>query len=202
MPSKSEPTVRKDAQRNRERLLSVAVAAFTQDANASLDGIAKTAGVGIGTLYRHYPTREALIEAAYRQEVERLCDAAPELLQQHAADVALVGLLDRFIDYMSVKRGLADALRAVVAAGGNPYNHSRTRLTEAVGLLLTAGANAGVLRGDVKASDVLSMSAGFMTAGGDPDNARRMARILVDGLRYGAGGDIGARPIEPSTSPR
>ena len=178
--------VRKDAQRNRDRLLTVAVSAFTKDANASLDGIAKTAGVGIGTLYRHFPTREALIEAAYRNEVEKLCDYAPQLLKTHAPDVALGMLMERFIDYMSIKRGMAEALRAVVAAGGNPFNQSRARLTDAVALLLQAGKDAGVLRADVEATDVLSMSSAFLNLGENAAQARRLAAILIDGLRYRA----------------
>lgn len=192
-----ERVVRKDAQRNRDRLLSVAVAAFTRDANASLDGIAKAAGVGIGTLYRHFPTREALIEAAYRNELEKLCDAAPELLKRHAPDVALGLLMERFIDYMSVKRGMAEALRAVTAAGGNPFNQSRARLTEAVGLLLQAGKEDGVLRADVEAADVLSMSGAFLTLVDNPGQARRLAAFLVDGLRYRPGpGEREKRPVK------
>ena len=179
--------VRKDAQRNRDRLLTVAVAAFTKDANASLDSIAKTAGVGIGTLYRHFPTREALIEAAYRNEVDKLGDSAAELLETHAPDDALGLLMERFIDYMSIKRGMAEALRAVVAAGGDPRNYSRARLTEAVSLILQAGKDAGVLRADVEATDVLSMSGAFLNLGDNPEQARRLAAILVDGLRYRSG---------------
>ena len=189
MAKKAAPAkrpVRKDAQRNRDRLLTVAVSAFTKDANASLDGIAKTAGVGIGTLYRHFPTREALIEAAYRNEVEKLCDSAAELLRRHAPDVALGMLLERFIDYMSIKRGMAEALRAVVAAGGKPFNQSRARLTEAVGLILDAGKDAGLLRPDVEAIDVLSMSSAFLNLGDNATQARRLAAILIDGLRYRA----------------
>jgi len=180
---KSDPTLRQDAQRNRERLLSVAVDAFTKDANASLGGIAKAAEVGIGTLYRHFPTREALIEAAYRNELEKLCAAAPQLLKQHPADEALRRMMDRIIDYMSIKRGMSEALRAVVAAGGDPYNQSRARLTEAVTLLLDAGKNDGLLRDDVEAADVLSMSYAFLNTA-DSKQAKRLAAILVDGLRY------------------
>ena len=178
--------VRRDAQRNRERLLTVAVAAFTSDANAPLDAIAKTAGVGIGTLYRHFPTREALIEAAYRNEVEKLCDSAAELLEAHVPDVALGLLMDRLIDYMSIKRGMAEALRAVAAAGGNPFNQSRARLTEAVALILDAGKAAGVLRTDVEAIDVLSMSSAFLNLGDNFAQARRLAGIMIDGLRHRA----------------
>jgi AcrR family transcriptional regulator len=180
---KSDPTLRQDARRNRERLLSVAVDAFTKDANASLGGIAKAAEVGIGTLYRHFPTREALIEAAYRNELEKLCAAAPQFLTRHPADEALRRMMDRIIDYMSIKRGMAEALRAVVAAGGDPYNQSRARLTEAVTLLLDAGKNDGLLRDDVEATDVLSMSYAFLNTA-DSKQAKRLAAILVDGLRY------------------
>jgi AcrR family transcriptional regulator len=164
-------------------LLTVAVEAFTKDANASLGGIAKAAEVGIGTLYRHFPTREALIEASYRNELEKLCAAAPQLLKQYPADDALRRMMDRIIDYMSIKRGMAEALRAVVAAGGDPYNQSRARLTDAVTLLLDAGKKDGLLRDDVEATDVLSMSYAFLNTA-DAKQAKRLATILVDGLRY------------------
>ncbi|HEY9228975.1 MAG TPA: TetR family transcriptional regulator [Gemmatimonadaceae bacterium] len=192
-PKRAEPRLRQDAQRNRERLLTVAVAAFTKDASASLDSIAKTAEVGIGTLYRHFPTREALIEAAYRNELEKLCEAAPELLEKHAPDEALGRLMERFIDYMAVKRGMAEALRAVVAAGGNPYNQSRARLTEAVAILLDAGKRDGSIRPDVEAGDVLTMSAALLNTAESPQQARRLAAILVDGLRYRTSKDVGKR---------
>jgi len=185
-PKRTEPRLREDARRNRERLLEVAVDAFTKDANASLDGIARTAQVGIGTLYRHFPTREALIEAAYRNELEKLCEAAPHLLEQHAPDEALGRLMDRFVEYVGVKRGMAQALQAVVAAGADPYNQSRARLSEALSLILEAGKRDGTLRADVDADDVLSMSSGFLMKAHDLQQARRLAAILVDGLRYRA----------------
>ncbi|HEX3868505.1 MAG TPA: TetR/AcrR family transcriptional regulator [Gemmatimonadaceae bacterium] len=180
---KADPALRQDARRNRERLLSVAVNAFTTDANASLGGIARAAEVGIGTLYRHFPSREALIEAAYRNELEKLCAAAPLLLKQYPPDEALRRMMDRIIDYMSVKRGMAEALRAVVAAGGDPYNQSRARLAEAVTLLLDAGKSQRLIRDDVEAADVLSMSYAFLNTA-DPRQAKRLAAILADGLRY------------------
>jgi len=133
--------LRADAQRNRDRLLDVAVRAFSQDGpDVTLDAIAKDAGVGIGTLYRHFPTREALIEAAYRNELARLCDAAADLLQDMPPDEATRTWMDRYIDYMTTKRGMADALRAVIASGGSPYAQSRDRLTTAITTLLQAGA--------------------------------------------------------------
>ena len=175
------PRLRSDAQRNREELLSVAVAAYTKDANASLEGIAKKAGVGIGTLYRHYPTREALVEAAYRNEVAKLCNAAPELLKKHPADVALGRFLDRFIDYTATKKGLLEALKAVAAAGGSPFTQSRAMLCDALKLLLDAGKSAGLLREDVVVDDLLSMYGAFAAA--SPEQARRLAAILLDGMR-------------------
>lgn len=178
-----EPRRRKDALENRERLLTAAVAEFTRDANASLDGIAKAAGVGIGTLYRHFPTRETLIEEAYRNELTKLTEAAPELLREHGPDVALREMMNRFIDYMGVKRGMADALRAVVAGGGNPYNQSRARLTESMALLLEAGQKSGIFRTDVSADDIMSMSGMFLNIGDDVAKARRLATVMVDGLQ-------------------
>jgi AcrR family transcriptional regulator len=177
------PRLRSDAQRNRDALLVAAVKAFTKSADASLEGIAKAAGVGIGTLYRHFPTREALIEAAYRSELAKLSDSAAELLQRHAPDEALRQLMERFIDYMAIKRGMADALRAVVAAGGNPFTQSRALLTDAVARILLAGQSQKQLRTDVDADDVMKMSSIFLTATDDPAQARRLAAIVIDGLR-------------------
>lgn len=181
--TENEPRRRKDALENRERLLTSAVEAFTRDANAPLDGIAKAAGVGIGTLYRHFATREALIEEAYRNELAKLTEAAPELLREHSPDAAMREMMNRFIDYVGVKRGMADALRAVVAGGGNPYNQSRARLTESMELLLSAGQKAGVFRNDINAEDLMSMAGMFLNIGDDVAKARRMAAVLVDGLQ-------------------
>ena len=180
--------LRADARRNRDRLLEVAVRAFSTDGpDVPLDAIAKQAGVGIGTLYRHFPTREALVEAAYRNELDRLCAAAPELLGREPADVALRAWMDRFVDYMTTKRGMADALRAVIASGGNPYAHSRDRLLDSVSRLMTAGAAAGTVRSDMSAEDVLTGLSGVTLAVGDParrDQADRLLDLLMDGLRH------------------
>jgi AcrR family transcriptional regulator len=180
--------LRADARRNRERLLAAAVRAFTDgsDADVTLDSIAKDAGVGIGTLYRHFPTREALVEAAYRNELARLCDAVPELLESSPPDRALRTWMDRFVDYFATKRGMADALRAVIASGGNPYAESRDRLTAAVAALLEAGVEAGTLRSDVAPADLLAALSGVSLATGEPtqrQQAGRLLDLLVDGLR-------------------
>ena len=188
MPEAVGRVLRADARRNRDRLLSVAVRAFSQDGpDVTLDAIAKDAGVGIGTLYRHFPTREALIEAAYRSELARLCDAVPDLLQDMPPDEATRAWMDRYIEYMTTKRGMAGALRAVIASGGTPYAQSRDRLTTAITSLLQAGAAAGALRADIEPGDVLASLSGISLAAGEPaqrDQARRLLDLLMDGLRY------------------
>jgi AcrR family transcriptional regulator len=180
--------LRADAQRNRERLLKVAVQAFSHKGpDVTLESIASEAGVGIGTLYRHFPTREALIEAAYRNELARLCAGVPELLRMMPPDVALRTWMDRFIDYLATKRGMADALRMVIASGGNPHAQSRERLLEAVGSLVKAGADQGALRSDIDPADVMIGISGVSLAAGAPDQreqAGRLLDLLVDGLRY------------------
>jgi AcrR family transcriptional regulator len=182
--------LRADAQRNRDRLLEAAVRAFSQDGpNVTLDAIAKDAGVGIGTLYRHFPTREALIEATYRNELTRLCGGVADLLQTMPPEEATRTWMDHFVDYMTTKRGMADALRAVIASGGNPYAQSRDRLTAAITTLLHAGAAAGTVRSDIEPGDVLASLSGVSLAAGEPaqrDQARRLLDLLMDGLRYRA----------------
>jgi AcrR family transcriptional regulator len=179
--------LRADAQRNRDRLLEVAVRAFSRDGpDATLDAIAKEAGVGAGTLYRHFSTREALIDAAYRNELARLCDSAADLLRDMPADKALRAWTDRFTGYMTAKRGMGDALRALIASGGNPFSESRGRLTAAITTLLRAGAAAGTLRTDVAPDDVLVSLSGISLATAGPerrDQAGRLLDLLMDGLR-------------------
>ncbi|WP_436519976.1 TetR/AcrR family transcriptional regulator [Actinoplanes sp. HUAS TT8] len=183
----AERVLRADARRNRERLLEVAVKAFSEDGpDAPLESIAKTAGVGIGTLYRHFPTRDALVEAAYRNELDRLCAAVPGLIDDLAPERALRRWMDLFVDYMVTKRGMADALRAVIASGGNPYAHSRDMLLTAVGRLLDAGVRAGTIRDDVPAEDVLAGLSGITLTISDParrEQALRLLDLLLDGLR-------------------
>ncbi len=178
---------RADARRNRERLLEVAVRAFAHEgAVAPLDAIAREAGVGIGTLYRHFPTREALIEAAYRNELTRLCEATDDLLASSSPAVALREWMARFIAYMATKRGMADALRAVIASGGNPYEQSRARLLDAISALVTAGVASGVIRADVELIDILAGLSGVSLAAGDSAQRDRLLDLLMDGLRYSA----------------
>jgi AcrR family transcriptional regulator len=183
-PSAAETPLRSDAQRNKDEILAAAARAFTKDARASLEGIAKAAGVGIGTLYRHFPTREALVEAAWRNEVEKLCQLAPGLLAKHRPDLALARFLDRLIDDLLTKHGMLEAMRAVVAAGPTHLNPSLAMFAAAVAPIIEAGKSEGLLRDDVTVDDFLSIKAAVTLA--RPESARRLATLLVDGLRHGA----------------
>jgi AcrR family transcriptional regulator len=182
--------LRKDAQRNREKLLAAAVELFAErGTEGSLEEVAKRAGVGIGTLYRHFPTRDALVEAAYRNEVAQLRAAADELLAELPPDAALEAWMRRFVDYGTAKRGMRDALQSI-AGGASLFADTRGQVTEAVAVLLRAGAEAGTLRADVEPEDVLrAMGAIWLVADGDDfaEQAMRILRLVLDGLRYRAG---------------
>jgi AcrR family transcriptional regulator len=182
----TERTIRADARRNREKLLAAAVDAFAEHGtNASLEEVARRAGVGIGTLYRHFPTRAALVESAYRNEVDLLCRAADELLERHPSDEALARWMDRFVAYAAAKQGMKSALHELAAAGADPFAGVRGRMLEAIGSLLAAGVAAGTIRADVDAEDVLrAMGAVWLVD--DAEQARRLLRLLMDGLRYGS----------------
>ncbi|MCK7623473.1 TetR/AcrR family transcriptional regulator [Streptomyces sp. RS10V-4] len=184
--------LRADARRNRERILEAAVRAFAEKgADVPIDTIAKAAGVGSATLYRHFPTREALVEAAYRNELARVCDSAATLLAENPPDRAMRLWMDGFIDYLAAKQGMADALRAAVASGADPFAQSLDKLTAALGTLLHAGADAGLLRADVHPLDVGFSLAGVSLITSAPEQRERAGRLLdllLDGLRYGADG--------------
>jgi AcrR family transcriptional regulator len=178
---------RADARRNRQRLLDAAVHAFAAaDGQVSLEAVARSAGVGIGTLYRHFPTREALVEAVYRNELARLRSSADRLLAEQGPDVALRAWMDRLADYVAAKRGMAETLRAVVATGVIDSTQTRDTLCAAIRQFLDAGARAGTLRGDVEAADVLTGLTGIWLATGEPgqrEQCDRLLDLLVDGLR-------------------
>jgi AcrR family transcriptional regulator len=177
---------RADAERNRARLLDAAKAAFSSGQTPTLDQIARAAGVGIGTLYRHFPTREALVEALYRKELADLCGAADELLKSRAPERALRAWMDVFANYVAAKREMADALRAVFAAGSVTVSQAREELTVAVRTILDAGVADGTLRDDVRPEDVVAMIVGAFTAtllAGGQEQRRRMFDLLVDAVR-------------------
>ncbi len=200
-PSAERPR-RSDARRNRDQLLTAAVRALTKDPQASLESIARAAGVGIGTLYRHFPTREALVEAAWRTEVRRLCETAPGLLATHRPDLALARFLDRLIDDLLTKHGMLEAMRAVVVAGPTRLNPSLAMFAAAVAPIIEAGKADGVLRSDVTVDDFMTIKAAVTLA--RPENARRLAALLVDGLRHGARAPSprGESPRGPGRGPR
>jgi AcrR family transcriptional regulator len=180
---------RSDAQRNRQRLLDAAVRVFAESgADVAPQAIAKEAGVGIGTLYRHFPTREAIIDAAYRSDLTRLCGGVPELLAERRAADAVRVWMNRFIDHAIAKRGMASALRAAIASGEDPYAESRALLTGAVSALLAAGAADGSMRSDLNPDDVLIGISGVALATaeyGNREQATRLLDLLVDGLTKG-----------------
>ncbi|WP_327364283.1 TetR/AcrR family transcriptional regulator [Streptomyces sp. NBC_01296] len=189
----TKPSVlRADARRNRERILEAAVRAFSEKGpDVAIDTIAKAAGVGSATLYRHFPTREALVEAAYRNELARVCDSAAQRLADHAPDEALRLWMDDFIDYLAAKQGMADALRAAVASGADPFAQTLDKLATAIDTLLSAGADANLLRRDIDPFDVGFSLAGVALVTSAPDQRERAGRLLdllLDGLRYGANG--------------
>lgn len=181
--------LRADARRNREKILSAAVRVFAEEGlEAHLERIAKEAGVGSGTLYRNFPTREALIEAAYRNELSRLCEAASELLAAMPPREALRAWMGRFIDYATAKLGMAEALRAVVDSGVNPYDHSRELIMAALTSLMDAATATGTIRSDVSPAVMFAALTGVALASGKPEEREQAERLLdltLDGLRHG-----------------
>jgi AcrR family transcriptional regulator len=188
MPPDDRPRrLRADAERNRARLLDVARAAFASgQAQVTLEQIARDADVGIGTLYRHFPAREALVEALYRQELADLCASAGLLLASVPPEPALRAWMDRFAGYVTAKREMADALRAVFGSGAVDISQIREELAEAVQLILDAGVAAGTLRDDVRAEDIVATVVGMFTAtslAGGHEQLERMLDLLVDAVR-------------------
>ena len=180
-------TKRADARRNREKLLAAAAELFAEQRGAvTMEGVAKRAGVGVGTLYRHFPTREALAEAVYRNEVDQVSAAATELLTQLPPDEALAAWLERFVSYATAKRGLREALQPLLASGCDVFDGTRAKIFDALGALLDAGAEAGTIRDDVDPQDVFSAMGGLWLIEEGPewhDRAMRLLGILMDGLR-------------------
>lgn len=178
---------RADAQRNRARLLKTAKAAFAEKgAEASLDEIARTAGVGAGTLYRHFPTRDALIEAVYRHETEQLVAAATRLSGTHAPTAALREWLQLFVDYMATKHGMYEALNSIVGGTSELYSASTEQMTRAIAKLIDRAAASGDIRSDFDPLDLLRALAGVANMSSGPDGtkaAKRMIDILMAGIR-------------------
>jgi AcrR family transcriptional regulator len=183
-------TMRADARRNRDKLVAAALALFTErGSEVALEAVAKRAGVGVGTLYRHFPTRDALVEAVYLNELDRLHEGAAELLASHPADEALERWLDLFVQYAVTKRGLAGGLRSIFESGGNLHSQARTKIVDALSSLLDAAATEGTIRSDLDPEDVLLAMGGIWSLPDEPDwagRARRLLGLVMDGLRYRA----------------
>ncbi|MFC8710166.1 TetR/AcrR family transcriptional regulator [Streptomyces sp. NPDC057197] len=186
-PAPGRPA-RADARRNRERLLAAARTAFAaaEDGTVPLEAVARAAGVGIGTLYRHFPTREALVEAVYAAELDEVTASADTLLAELAAPAALRAWMDRYAAFVAAKRGVIGTLRAGWAAGTIATPATRERLTASIASLLAAGAEAGSLRADVEPDDVLTMLLGVFFAApaeNTPERTGRLLDLIVDALR-------------------
>jgi AcrR family transcriptional regulator len=178
---------RADAARNREQLLEVATRVFAStEAETSMRAIAREAGVGIGTLYRHFPTRESLVEAVYRDQVVRLTNGALDLLADVAPAVAMRRWMNLFGDWIATKNGMLDTLLTVIESGAVGHARTRDELLNAISAILDAGRAAGDLRPDVTAEEIAASLIGIFTVAHQPGQsitADRLLDILLDGLR-------------------
>jgi AcrR family transcriptional regulator len=179
--------LRADAIRNRERVLEAAKAVFSQGGpEASLEAVARRAGVGIGTLYRHFPTREALYEAVYRREVEQLVELAKDLDGRMAPVEALRCWLRAGVEFMATKKGMSAALALAAHGSSELMAYSLDRLTRAIGHLLQRAASTGEVRGDLDPEDLLRTLVGMCYAHDRPDwqaKVLRLVDVFIDGLR-------------------
>ena len=178
---------RADAQRNRVRILEVAKEAFTRlGANASLDDIAKQAEVGPGTLYRHFPTRDVLLEAVYQTEVEKLAAAEGEFARTMPPVDALRAWMLLFVDYIATKKIIAPALNALVGGPSKLIEASLARIQNAIGALVKRGIKSGDIRRDLDPLDLLKALVGVAYVPASPDwqqSAKRLVDILITGSR-------------------
>jgi AcrR family transcriptional regulator len=182
--------LRADAKRNHDLLLAAAGELFAERGiEVSLEEIARRADVGIGTLYRHFSTRDVLNEAVYRREVETLCDGVDELIAANTADDALAAWMGAFVTYVARKRGMAVALKSALGADAELFTTSRRRMVAALDQLLANAVSAGLIRNDVDSEDLLSAMSGICMASDNlalVDRTKRLVGLLIDGLRYRA----------------
>jgi AcrR family transcriptional regulator len=189
--NESEPAAvrkpRADAERNRIRLLETAKAAFAEKGSgASLDEIARTAGVGAGTLYRHFPTRDALVAAVYRNETEQLVAAATRLADTHPPVTALREWLLLFVDYIATKHGMSEVLNSIVGGTSELYSASTAQVKLAISKLVDRAVTSGDIRLDLEPLDLLRALAGVANIGLGSDGeraAKRLVDILIAGVR-------------------
>lgn len=178
---------RADALRNRDKLIQVARVAFAATSDTvSLEGIAREAGVGIGTLYRHFPTREALVEAVYAAELDDVTGSVATLLEELPPDAALRAWMQHYATFVATKRGMAETLRAGWASGRIATPSTRERITAAIATILARGAEAGSLRADVEPEDITAMLLGIFlstAASSTPEQTERLLDLVMDALR-------------------
>jgi AcrR family transcriptional regulator len=182
MADQSAATVRKpraDAVRNRERVLEAAKAVFSAGGpDASLEAVARRAGVGIGTLYRHFPTRESLFEAVYRREVQQLVELAEQLKSEAAPVDALRRWLRSNVELVATKKGMLAALALTVHGSSELYAHTFDRLTKAVGALLDRAVAASEIRSDISPEDLLRALVGMCYMHDQPGWQRSVFRLV------------------------
>ena len=172
--------LRSDAQLNEDRVLEAAASAFGEPgADTSMKAIARAAGVGIGTLYRRFPTREQLIDTTYRNETVKLAESADTLLAGQSPAAALRSWMDGFVEYILTKHGMAEALPAILATTDGLRTHSRDLLRDAIARLIAAGNQDATLRADLDPNDVL-MALGGITLIADNEHQRDLASRLCD----------------------
>ena len=178
---------RADSERNRVRLLETAKVAFAEKGSgASLDAIARTAGVGAGTLYRHFPTRDALVAAVYRNETEQLVAAADRLEKTYPPVTALREWLQLFVDYIATKHGMHEVLNSIVGGTSDLYSASTAQVKQAIAKLVDRAVASGDIRLDLDPLDLLRALAGVANIGLGPDGeraAKNLVDILIAGLR-------------------
>ncbi|GAA4603425.1 TetR/AcrR family transcriptional regulator [Actinoallomurus liliacearum] len=188
-PERAPRRRRADAQRNVDSLLEAAKTVFgTSGVDAPAKEIADLAGVGVGTLYRHFPQRSDLVKAVFQREVDACADVAPALAEAHEPGAALAKWLHRYTEFLATKRGLATALHSGDPAFDALPGYFMQRFRPALGSLLEAAAASGEIRADISAKDLLYAVANLCMPAADEGAAysRRMVALLVDGLRYGA----------------
>jgi AcrR family transcriptional regulator len=179
--------LRADARRNRDRVIDVAKAMFSEGgADTSLEAIAKGAGVGIGTLYRHFPTRDALIESVYRNETQNLAQAARRFAETLPPVEALRAWLRLFVDHIATKQVMAPALASMVGGPSELYAQSGAMVKTAIALLVDRAVASGTIRLDIDPLDLLRALAGvagISSAPGWEESAKRLVDILIAGVR-------------------
>ena len=184
--------LRADASRNRDTLLAAATRAFAAaETEPSMRAIAREAGVGIATLYRHFPTRESLVDAVYHDQVERLTVGARELLGQLPPAEAMRRWMNLFGGWLMTKHGMTSTLLAMIESGEIALAQTRAELLDVITTILEAGRAAGDLRADVTAEDIAASLLGIFTVAGKPEHrpqADRLLNLLMDGLRTRAAG--------------